>query len=172
MSISKLKQIDQTKLTDESLKAKVIDFINEYEGVENVSATEQSVIDKLTDKANKHIQDNEEAEAKRIKDEEEAEAKRIKDEEEAEQEKLNQEKQLKLKQMAETVQYPHLEYLKSVNKTINDYSKEIKQKHLGWNLLAKKYEKNPENEKAKETAITASNKLLTFIQETEMAKQN
>src|SRR3989304_8541029 len=99
MSISKLKQIDQTKLTDESLKAKVIDFINEYEGVENVSATEQSVIDKLTDKANKHIQANEEAEAKRIKDEEEAEAKRIKDEEEAEAKRIKDEEEAEAKRI-------------------------------------------------------------------------
>lgn len=170
--LEKLKSLDLTKITSESIKDRINKAIETYDEVNN--ATYQ----KLIDSANANITAAEEAikdaehkeqeriekEAKNKADAEQAEIKRIEDERIAKEE---EEKKLKTKQMIDNLVIPHLKYLASQNKTIADLPKELKAKNNGVNMLHQKLKKNPENESLKASVLSASEKLLNEIKEWE-----
>ncbi len=189
MSISKLKAIDQAKITSDEIKAQVADAIQFYDGVpdDDLSSSETTAINKVVARAENHIKSIEDAERKRleaeenkVKDEALAQEKKIADESAAKEKELADakakadeelarkdelEKKQKQKQIMENVTFAHQEYLAANPESASTTS--IKQNIGFWNIVYKKLLSDPGNEKL----LAEANKKSEKIKEQMIAHQ-
>lgn len=161
MSIEKLKSIDQSKIKDENLKAKINEAIATFDGVDDLSSSEENFIANLAKKAGKHIEDNDEEAQKKIAEKEARET-----------EEKEQEKNRKAAELINSITLPHAEYLKEKGIEKSQLPADIRQKIIVLDAQKARLIKNPDNEKLKQSIINLSEKIKQHIMNKDEEKKS
>jgi hypothetical protein len=158
MNIEKLKALDQSLIQDERIKTQINDAISTFDGIEDLNASEQAAIDKVYNRAAKHISDNDQQTILKKQQEEEA----LKNAEAEEKEK-------KASAVISALVLPHKEYLKETGLSL---PAGMKQREVIIATQMAKLKKNPDNENIKQSILNLSQKLKTDIMSKEQDDAN